>query len=239
MVLSDPWGITLLVGFFGLFGLMVSWMINQERRSSNKHSKQAAAFGFQPVNNPSPALVKQILALHTCKSGQQLEVRNIYHKRTLEANLYLFDLWDPSGSHAVLMAESAVAVFLMPAVIIPRLSLIPRTETGEPGYTFSGTWSLSQLVTGLQMLAFSDCPEFNRRFFAAGLEESAARAFLTPDLRRQLARIGRFHIEAASSVITLSEMEPRICGEAERLERIKNQITTGVTLARWLSVAGH
>ena len=239
MALSDPWGLTLLVGFFGLFSLMVSWMIDQERRKSRKNSTQAAAFGFQPVNDPSPALVKQILSLHTVSNEHPLEVRNIYHKRTLEANLYLFDLWDPGGAHAVLLAESAVAVFLLPAVTIPRISLIPRLDGWEQGQGFKGAWPLSRMVTGLQMLAFSDCPEFNRRFFAAGLEESAARAFLTADLRRQLARLDRFHIEAAGGVITLSEMEPRNCGEAERAERIKNQITTGVTLARWLSVAEH
>lgn len=238
MPFTDPWGITLLLGFFGLFGLIVVWMINQERRILRSHTARAANFGFQPVKNPSPALTKQILSLHVHKVGQVLEVRNLYHKRTLEANLYLFDLWDTSGENALLVAESAVAVFLLPTVIIPRISLIPR-EACDDNPAHPGNWSLTQMLTGLQILAFADCPEFNNRYFAAGLEELAVRAFLTPQLREQLARIGHYHIEAASSIITLSESEPLFCSEAERAERIKSQITTGITLARWLSVSGH
>lgn len=239
MPFIDSWGITLLFSFFGIFGLIVSLMVNQERRIARQHTARAAVFGFQPVRNPSPALVKQIKTLHTWKAGQELEVRNLYHKRTLEANLYLFDLWEISTESAILLAESAVAVFMLPTVLIPRISLIPRCE-GEDFLSYPGSWSLAQMITGLQMLAFADCPEFNAHYFAAGLEEPAARAFLTPELREHLAHIRRFHIEAASSIITLSEIEPGFYhSDAERAERIKSQITTGVTLARWLSVIGH
>lgn len=236
MPLTDPWGISLLIGFFGLFGLMVSWMIRQERFRAKQHDARAAALDFRPVPHPSPALIGQILALHTLKPQQILEARNIYYKHTLEADLYLFDLWDTTGDRAVLLAENAVAVCLSPNVSVPRFSLIPR-QAGESQLSYTAALNLSRIVTGLQLLAFPDCPEFNRRFLIAGLEETAVRAFLTPELRGQLARIGQFHIEAAQSLITLSEVEPQICSEAERVTLIRCQLATGITLARWLSVA--
>lgn len=236
--MSDPLLLILVLGFLLLFALVIVWMISSDRKRRSRKVEQAQSLGFQPVEKPDPALTNQILALHIHRAGQQREIRNLFFRRTTEGDVYLFDLWDPSGDSSTQIANSAVAV-LSPNLRLPRFALISRLEETGSGVagllSRAANWAIRQLGANMWMIAFADDPDFSSHFFVAVPDETsepAVRAFLNADLRCQLLKLVHVHIQAGGNLFTISSYDLNSAHDADQAEKVREQIRQAQQVAR-------
>src|SRR5512138_305977 len=118
--MNQPWGVVLLACFIISSGLMIVWMFKMEHRIARIKRDRASALGFTPLTNPEPVLVEKILALYPLRAGQRRELRHLYTRRSLHAELIMFDLYSVKGESTTLLAESAIAAVFDAPDGLPR-----------------------------------------------------------------------------------------------------------------------
>lgn len=195
-----------LLGFVLLFGFIVYVAAKSNRTEIEKKSQQAQSLGFSPVE-VTDALTRKFSDLYQDKSrSKRHELKNLSIKRLPDADLYLFDLIDASGSEDSYNENQAVAV-ISPSLHLPHFILYPKVDAEK--YGLGGlanklmTWAVS--FSGTQV-DFPEYPAFNAKYIVSSLESEFVRPYFDVHLANDLARTSMYSVHAKGDIFTFSEM---------------------------------
>jgi hypothetical protein len=168
--------------------------------------------GFSRVV-PSPELSRKISQLYETtrlqnrehKDTVDFELQNVFSKRLIDGEMYIFDLIDRSGNETTRAEQQAVAV------ISSRLHLPPFVVFPKPGSDGAASklasrvmsWALSKFGNPVE---FSEHPEFEKRYLVNSPDADATRRFLDGRKLGRLAETRYVSIHAAGDVFALSQL---------------------------------
>jgi hypothetical protein len=190
----------------GLFVLVVYGMISSEKKRLTRKKNAILALGFHPLENPDPALLKQLLSLYTKHEKQKLSLRNWYQRRESDYLLYLYEVWDEGSNDNHLHEEWGLAMSSL-HLNLPRFSLIPKIDM--PG-KFAGLVNrfLEKLtVQGSLKIEFADHLPFSRRYMVTGQDELAVRKFFNPRLLNRLSDTSFLLVDGDKNLLTFSKYD--------------------------------
>ena len=129
----DGIGLTLVFGVLGIFVLIGLFMIRSERKDREAKLQINRSLGFASID-PDPEVVRKISHLYRnirlnrdASEGIEFELRNVFHKRMADGEMYTFDLVDTSGEEDSHIEKQAVAV-VSPQMNLPQFVIFPKMD---------------------------------------------------------------------------------------------------------------
>jgi len=224
--------ILFLIGFIAVFGFLLYFAIQSNRKEKEAKQQIARSLGFIPFS-PDPMLTERISRLYqrAGRSGKY-ELRNGFRKMTPDGEMYLFDLVETSGEDDSWLERQAVAV-ISPYLKLPPFMFFPRPDEK---YALGGLtskvmeWGLSFVGTPVQ---FPDFPEFNKRYSVASIDPTGVEAYFNDEIARYFAGTQMYTLHAGDDMFTFSELDPS--SRTITPETISRRVNRALDIARILS----
>lgn len=200
------------LGIILLFAAIFIFLIRMERRGRAARRQMIQALGFTPIE-PPPELSQKIFQLYDNIRGQRnrsarekYRLRNVASKTLPDAEMYIFDLIDTSGSDSDTVEQQAVAI-LSPHLSLPAFILYPKADTEGPLTNLSNrvlNWVVSKFG---DPVAFPEHPEFERKYLVSSPDPASTRQFLDDTRIHRLEHTRLLTIQAGDDLFTLTHME--------------------------------
>jgi hypothetical protein len=227
----------LAVGVILIFGGMVFLMIRASRKELQKKNRQTQQLGFTALEEAPSNLEYRVEELFKLYEKQQLEVRELYHRRELDSDVYLFDLVNTQGDDSEVGSE--IFGMISPQLALPRFSLITIPEFDREGMVGSLMYSLLEKVMavaekrqGLQRIHLRDQPQMDKEFVIFGRDEFTLqklisrldlRSFQMGSLPLQIAGSGDFLTVDFTLSSSFAKSEGDLNQQYEHFRRIARQ----------------
>jgi hypothetical protein len=221
-----PLLILLILVFLFLFVYVISRFVQRERAAIQRRRSQAAALGFQPARY-NRTITEPILALYRRSAEQRLALRNLFFQRSLDGDLYLFDVWDPDSQSNSQLIGSGVALH-SPDANFPRFAIYPMAEGSGLKARLSNrllTWALGHG----RKVRLTGVPDFDERFTVvanAEGEESILRSILTIEVRRRLIGLPSIQVAADGDMMAVSNQKINSAPDESKSGLIRELIET-------------
>ncbi len=193
----------LALGVLFLFGIIVYLMIRASRRERNELTNQLSQLGFVPLENAPPELERRVKELHQTDQDQEIKLWQIYHRRELDRDLYLFDVADTRGEGSELGSE--VFGIISNRLALPRFSLVTLPDFDQAGLIGSLMDKLLEKVMSyaerrlqLQRIEIPDRPELDDQMVLFGRNPSAVREMLDR-IGHQILRSSQLPVQITGS----------------------------------------
>lgn len=167
-----------------LFVIILLFAIRYSGKSRGEKTIQAQILGFEPLVEPPPQLMSRLEKLYHNEGKQTLELRNLYHRREFDRDLYLFDLVNTHNEDASMGRE--VFGVISRQLALPRFSLasLPPLDTQRMlgnlmDKMLDKLFDWAGKHQGFIRVEFPDQPEFDERFVVFGRDDYAIRNLLS------------------------------------------------------------
>jgi hypothetical protein len=168
--------------------------------------------GFTPID-PDPELVRKITRLYSDiratgpnGAGESYELQNVFGKRMLDGELYLFDLVNTSGEDDSYTEVQAVAV-VSPHLALPAFMLTPRSDM-EGVVSMLGNQLLAWVISKFgNPVEFPESPQFERRYLVSSPDPGGVRRFLDEERLHRLAKTRLMGVHAGGDLFTVARID--------------------------------
>ncbi len=224
----------LALGVLFLFGTIVYLMIRASRRERNELANQLSQLGFELLENAPPELERRVKELNQTDKDQEIKLWQIYYRRELDRDLYLFDVVDTREEGSELGSE--VFGIISNRLALPRFSLITLPDFDQAGLIGSLMDKLLEKVMSyaerrlqLQRIEFPDRPELDDRMILFGRNPPALREMLdriggqilrSTQLPVQIAGSGDFLTMDFSASSSLNQLEEDLASKYQTFVQI-------------------
>jgi hypothetical protein len=173
----------LALGILFIFGMIVVLMIRTSRREKLEQENQLHQLGFTPLQTAPIELERRLGDLYDPSGEREIRVWQVYHRRELEQDLYLFDVGDTRGE----TSEIGTGIFglISPQLALPRFSLITLPDFNRDSLIGSlmdkllaKVMSFAEDRLQLQQIEFPDRPNRTEQLIAFGQDPEAVRQTL-------------------------------------------------------------
>jgi len=196
----------LALGLLFIFGTIIFLIIRISRRQKVDQDNQLHQLGFRALESPPLELERRVEEL--CRPGgdQEVTLRQVYHRRELDQDLYLFDAADIHGENSELGSE--IFGLISSQLALPRFSLVTLPDFdresligGLMDKLLDKAMSYAEKHLQLQRIEFPNRPELDDKVVLFGQDPVAVRemldrvglsAFRTDDLPVQIDGRGDF-----------------------------------------------
>lgn len=172
-----------ILGFILLFGLTVFLLIRTSRKAQAEKNQQIGVLGFQAPTSPPAGLQSRVEALYRTGEAQELVLQGVYHRRDLEGDLYLFDLFNAGGDGTELGQE--IFGLVSDQLALPRFSLTTLPDFNRDSLLgglmdalLDSVMTLAEKHLGMVQVEFPDRPDLADRLVAFGRDPHAVRQLL-------------------------------------------------------------
>jgi hypothetical protein len=167
-----------------IFAGIVYAIIRTSRKSHQIKLQQLSYLGFQLLEEPHPTLQDRVEQVYRLRGKGEISLRDVYYRRELDQDLYIFDMINTSGDDS----EMGTEVF---GVISRELALPRFSITTLPGFSKEGlvgsmmdklldkVMDLAGRYQGFSRLEFPDQPGLDDRFVIFGQDEYALRELVS------------------------------------------------------------
>lgn len=228
----------LIILVFGLiFGLAIFYSILNQKRIEFQKRSAASSLGFVLLDEPSQEIQKQIILLFSAPHRKRLKLSNLWYKRFLDGEIYLFDLMETSGEDSTTLADQGL-LFVSPYLQLPRFLLHPRIQFGGKLADLANRFIQWAASYEGQPVDLSDHPEFSQRYFISGKDHASIRKFFTPDRLNLLTNLGSYSLQADGNSFALSKavyMDGQSRPEGVVRDRLAQDLNLGMQLYSWLA----
>ena len=166
-----------------LFGMIIFWMIRTSRRERNEQDYQLRQLGFEPLEAPPPELDRRVNELYQTSADREVRLWQVYHRRELDHDLYLFDVEDTRGESSELGSE--VFGVVSSRLALPRFSLVTLPDFDRSSLIGSlmdklldKVMSYAEGYLGLERIELPDRPELDDKLILFGRDPYAVREML-------------------------------------------------------------
>jgi hypothetical protein len=189
-----------------VFAGIVALMIRTAKKTREEKADRAQTLGFTPLEDLPPVLIGRLEDLYRGRKNLSLEVRNLFHRREFDRDLYLFDLEDTNDDDTSLGMDMLGVISRNLA--LPQFSLIsvPPLDRSKPlgglmEKMLDKVLYLAGKYQGLTRVDFPEQPGFEERFVVFGRDPYAVQNLLSgsiasflqsQQLPLQVAGIGDF-----------------------------------------------
>jgi hypothetical protein len=210
----------LVLGFILIFAAIVVLAIRSSRRYQAEKHHHITTLGFEAPSSEPSRLQTRVEDLYRRHQKGKLALENVYFRRELDQDLYIFDIYNTSGEGSELGQE--VFGMISSQLALPHFSLttIPDFDRnsligGLMDTLLDKVMDLAEKHLDLERVDFPDRPEYQDRFVAFGRDPYAVRELLSRSrlgslesetLPVQIAGSGDF-LTADFSVATASSNE--------------------------------
>ena len=171
---------------FGGFALLIGgayWLRNQARQQRTKKLKAVADERGLEFSATDDASLKRYLAdLHLFQHGHTRRLTNIFHIKTEDAMVHLFDY-----SYRVLGSrypqQQTVICFRSSRLNLPDFVIRPENSFDKLSATL-----------GFQDIDFPSHPEFSEKYLLRGTDEESVRDLFCDDVLEFFEQFGRFRM---------------------------------------------
>ncbi|MFN2281880.1 MAG: hypothetical protein ACK2TZ_08465 [Anaerolineales bacterium] len=173
----------LITGFFLFFAAIVYFAFRSSRKYQSEKEQQLQTLGFQAPDSAPTRLQSRVEALYLNQEDAELALDNIYHRKELDQELYIFNLYNTKGEGTELGEE--IFGMISSQLALPNFSLITIPDFdrdsligGLMDKMLDKVMAFAQKRLGLQLVEFPDRPEYQDRFAVFGRDPAAVRDFL-------------------------------------------------------------
>ena len=197
------YGWLVFVSIFVLASALVIYFKLKSRKEAIRQKQKILGMGFREIDPPDPAFVANLIRLSQMTPGQ-LNVSNVFYRRDLECELYLFDMWDTTGEDDV--HNGGVAI-LSDQLHLPRFTLIPRIPS-EGGLSDLANSLLDKIpIPGIKNIPIENDPQFARNYRLLGKDEDDVRHFFDETKLRILDDTSYWMIEAEGNMFIFDKQK--------------------------------
>jgi hypothetical protein len=191
----------LALGILFIFGLLVYFMIRASRRYKLEQDNQLQGLGFIPLESPPPELERRVEELYQTSRDREVKLWQVYHRRELDQDLYLFDAVDTRGEDSELGSE--VFGLISDRLALPRFSLVTLPNFNRASLIgglmdklMDKVMSFAEGYLQLQRIEFPDRPDLDDQVILFGRDPVA--------VREMLDRVGLYTLKSAELPIQIA-----------------------------------
>jgi hypothetical protein len=198
--------ILFLIVFLSIFSGIIYLAIRASSNDQKAKQELASTLGFTPTEAHA-ALLAKISRLYQ-RGKNKYEMRNVFHKKLPDGEMYLFDLVETSGEDDSWTETQAVAV-ISSYLKLPHFTLFPKADQK---YALSGVankileWGMSFVG---KPIPFPEFPAFNDKYVVTSNESDLARIYLDENLLRYFSQTQMYMLHAMGDIFTFNEMDPK------------------------------
>ena len=167
-----------------IFVGIVLLMFRAVKKDRIQRTFQAQKLGFVPVAEIPAELLNRVENLYKTERNPSLEIHNLYHRRELDRNLYLFDLIGTDDEDTTLGIEMFGVI--SKELALPRFSLtsIPYFNR-QSGFgalmdkMLDKVMDLAAKSQDLNRIEFPGDPRFDDHYIVFGRDENAVRTLIS------------------------------------------------------------
>lgn len=185
--------ILFLIVFVSIFAGMIYLAIRTSSNDKKEKQELASALGFTPIEAHA-ALLAKISQLYQ-RGKSKYEMRNVFHKKLPDGEMYLFDLVETSGEDDSWTETQAVAI-ISSYLKLPHFALFPKADQK---YALSGVankileWGVSFVG---KPIPFPEFPAFNDKYVVTSNEPDLTRIYLDANLLRYFSQTQMYMLHA-------------------------------------------
>jgi hypothetical protein len=172
-----------VLGFILVFAAIVYFAFSSSRKYQTEKHQQFTTLGFQAPESTPTQLQARVDDLYLKHEQGELALENVYYRRELDQELYVFNLYSTKGEGTELGQE--IFGMISNQLALPNFSLITIPDFdrdsligGLMDKLLDKVMVMAQKHLGLQLVDFPDRPEYQDRFAVFGRDPAAVRDFL-------------------------------------------------------------
>jgi hypothetical protein len=175
--------VLVVLGFLLLFAAIVFFALRSSGNYQAEMNQQIQTLGFQPPESAPARLQSRVEDLFQKREGGELALENVYFRKELDQDLYIFSLYNTQGEGTELGQD--IFGIISSQLSLPHFSLITIPEF-DRGSLVGGlmdklldkVMNMAQKHLGLQLIEFPDQPEYQDSFAVFGQNPETVREFL-------------------------------------------------------------
>jgi hypothetical protein len=168
----------LAIGVILIFGGIVFLMIRASRQALQKKNQQTQRLGFSVLEEAPSNLEIRVEELYKSTPNQTISVKNVYHQKDFQGDIYLFDVVDTHGEDSDLGSE--VFGVISQDLALPRFSMTTVPDFNRDSLLgglmeklLDKVMALAEKYQGLQRVELPGRPEYEDNFIIFGRDPIA------------------------------------------------------------------
>ncbi len=173
----------LVLGFILIFAAILYFAVTSSRKHQAEKNQQLLTLGFQAPESAPSQLQSRVEDLYLSQENAELALNDVYYRRELEQDLYIFTLYNTKREGTELGEE--IFGMISSQLALPHFSLttLPDFDRsslmgGLMDKMLDKVMLMAQKHLGLGLVEFPQRPEYQDRFAVFGRDPSAVRDFL-------------------------------------------------------------
>ena len=173
----------LALGILLIFAILILSMFRVARREKADQDNQLRQIGFEPLKTAPPELEERVEQLYQTRGGREVKVWEVYHRRELDQDLYLFDAADTRGDSSEIGSE--IFGLISSRLALPRFSLTTLPDFDRDSLIgnlmdklLDKVMSYAEGHLQLQRIEFPNQPELDDKLILFGRDPAAVRDML-------------------------------------------------------------